>query len=227
MNVFGLKKLVCLTAMIFLPGCLTVADSVLTNADLIDLAALEDIEGSRKISLEIAPPQRQKISMTYSRFADMHFDYSAALVDSLKSGLSIPFEITSPAKGTPHVMIAVDRIYASGFCHTINGTPYSCSQTVKFSAWLSVDHGEGSGKPVSVNSTGTASDDSFFSAATVFEPLHKKAAHRAFERLVRATAKRVNEEIEKRPINPNQTAHVRGEIDSIFPISPSAIPISP
>lgn len=215
MSVFGLKKLVCLTAVIFLSGCLTVADSVLTRADLVDLAALKDIEGDRKISLEIVSPAQQKVSMTYSRYVDMHFDYSVALVDSLASGLSVPFQITAPAEGTPHVMIAMERVYASGFCHTIGGTPHACSQTVKFSARLSIDNGGGPGKPIRVNSTGRATDDSFFSAATIFEPLHKQAARRAFERFVRAVAKSIEETAETRTIDMNQSARVPADLHSV------------
>jgi len=193
-------------------GTVTVVDTTISVEELFDPTALAEYHGEQEISLEVIPPSRERITLVYDESVLSHYDYTGSVVPALEEGLSIPFTITSPAANVPHIIIAFGEIDAEGSCRTVNTTPVSCTQTVEMDAVVTVAQSGFSPFEKGIFASGSATDDDLnpFWAWPAFEPIHKRAANRAFGRLLLRAMETIREAIENPEYDSNQTAWLPG-----------------
>ena len=177
-------------ALIFAAGilanCITVADRVPVQDDLVTDALLGGRENRPVIALEIQKPNTMKVVLQFEDSDNYQaiYDYDPNIVEITRNILTDYFTLHDRKSNHPKFSLVLEGISADGNCVTPWGGFSDCTQYVTFRGTLYVTDQYGRITDHGVSGDGRAFDEDFVWLPDSFDPLHREAVKSAYAEFI-------------------------------------------
>jgi len=171
-------------------------DKVITVRDLVDQNSATTFSNSTPIRLVVSAQNELNPTVTLGHFCNKKFEYSNSIIEATENALRNIFQIeTANSNNTPIVTINYTVLSVTGSCKGLSFP--DCSQSVAFTANVSLELDNIQSESTQVRGRGFAENQSYFSPCDSLNELHMIAAPKAFQTFINKVETIINSKIDK------------------------------